>query len=80
MLSSFNAAGKLALLRIPTALDHARLRSNLPACVPIVVVPVHVSTSNVTLLPPSVAVILSFLSALNVLPVTDCDPIILSVK
>ena len=80
MLSSFNADGKLAFVRIPAALDHAKLRSNLPACVPIVVVPEHVSTSNVVLLPPSVAVILSFLCALNVPPLTEEEPIIVLLK
>ena len=78
MSSRFNSAGKLALLRMPAALDHAKLTSNLPACVPIVVVPEHVSTSNVVFAAPSVAVNLSFLLALNVVPVTACDPIITS--
>ena len=80
MSSRFNSAGKLALLRMPAPLDHARLTSNLPACVPIVVVPEHVSTSNVVFAAPSVAVILSFLLTLNVVPVTACAPIITSLK
>ena len=65
---------------MPGPFDHAKLTSNLPACVPIVVVPEHVSTSNVVFAAPSVAVNLSFLLALNVVPVTACDPIILDVK
>ena len=68
------------MLLILPRLDHARLTSNLPACVPIVVVPEHVSTSNVVLLPPSVAVILSFLCALNVPPLTEEEPIIVLLK
>ena len=80
MSSRFNSAGKLAFVRIPAALDHAKLTSNLPACVPIFVVPEHVSTSNVTLPLPSFVVSLSFLLALNVIPVDADEPIIFSVK
>ena len=67
-------------MRILPSLDHARLTSNLPACVPIVVVPVHVSTSNVVLGPPSVVVNLSFVLTLNVVPVTEAEPIIVLFK
>ena len=77
---AFNAVGKSAFVRILPLLDHAKLTSHLPACVPIVVVPEHVSTSNVVLIPPSFVVSLSFLLTLNVVPVTDCAPIITSVK
>ena len=47
MSAALIGVGKLEFTSMLGLLDHARPMSNLPACVPTVVVPEHVSTLNV---------------------------------